>query len=302
VCCIDEGIFDRGKMIKLNVGASPIWTAENWHTLDHKVRNNIDYSLVGTASKIPLEEKKVSTIFCSHMFEHIPHVELEEVLLEFNRVLDFGGILRVLTPDLKKIATAYVNNDLEFFRKAKSEDESLRQDLGIGGMLMNFIVSPGQDTALYDRGLSRFIAGYAHLYSYDFEMLKILLQRTGFGEVNQMKFCESKHKDYQIPMHVIGMEPKWQDLNQEFYKNNNLKHYYDDHLGKYVINFKITGFDRDPLTSLIIEASKTKDVLKDGYDSLNQSHLNYNRYAWSLLKDENFSRKNKSMLDSVRDL
>ena len=59
---------------------------------------------------------------------------------------------------------------------------------------MNFIVSPGQDTTLYDRSLSRFIAGYAHLYSYDFEMLQTILKRIGFDEVNQMNFCESKDK------------------------------------------------------------------------------------------------------------
>ena len=100
-------------MMKLNVGASPIWVAEKWHTLDHKVRKDDKYSLVGTASNIPLEKNTVSTIFCSHMFEHIPHVELEDVLLEFNRVLETGGILRILTPDLKKIATAYINNDLD---------------------------------------------------------------------------------------------------------------------------------------------------------------------------------------------
>ena len=77
--------------MKLNVGASPIWVAEKWHTLDHKVRKDDKYSLVGTASNIPLEKNTVSTIFCSHMFEHIPHVELEDVLLEFNRVLETGS-------------------------------------------------------------------------------------------------------------------------------------------------------------------------------------------------------------------
>ena len=47
-------------MIKLNVGASPIWFKENWYTLDHKVRKNNKFSLEGTASNIPLEGKKVS--------------------------------------------------------------------------------------------------------------------------------------------------------------------------------------------------------------------------------------------------
>ena len=43
-----------------------------------------------------------------------------------------------------------------------------------------------------------------------------------------------------------------------------------------------------------------KDVKKEDYDSLNDSDLNYNRYAWSLLKDEVFNKKNKKMLDSVK--
>ena len=35
---------------------------------------------------------------------------------------------------------------------------------------------------------------------------------------------------------------------------------------------------------------------------MNESDLNYNRYAWSLLKDEEFSKKSKQMLDSVKNI
>jgi glyoxylate carboligase len=51
-----------------------------------------------------------------------------------------------------------------------------------GGMMMNFIVSPGQDTALLDRNLQQFIAGYAHLYSYDYTMLAIIFEKEGKSE------------------------------------------------------------------------------------------------------------------------
>jgi len=285
--------------IKLNVGASPIWHKDGWHTLDHKAREKSTTSLVGDATHIPLEAEDCSTIFCSHMFEHVPHVKLEDILLEFNRVLKTGGLLRILTPNLKRLARAYVEDDLKFFEDAKLEDESVRTDLGIGGMFMNFIVSPGQDTALYDRGLTEFIAGYAHLYCYDFTMLRVLLERTGFAQVEQKNFCESDFEEFQEPLHVDGMPPKWQNFNQAFYKENGLVHYYDENDGKYHINFQVTGFDRDPLTSLIIEATKKSDVKKEDYSSLNSSPLNYNRYAWSLLKDENFEAKHKSMMRAV---
>jgi len=95
-------------MIKLNVGASPIWSQDGWHTLDHKEREQSKTSVKGDAANIPLDDGSCSTVFTSHMFEHIPHVKLEEILLEFNRVLAEDGIVRILTPDLKKVATAYI--------------------------------------------------------------------------------------------------------------------------------------------------------------------------------------------------
>jgi hypothetical protein len=286
-------------MIKLNVGASPIWSKEEWHTLDHKERERSKTSVKGDAANIPLDDSTCSTVFTSHMFEHIPHVKLEEILLEFNRVLDKDGVLRILTPDLHKVAKAYIEKDTAFFDEAKLEDESLRTDLGFGGMFMNFIVSPGQDTALYDRGLNEFIAGYAHLYSYDFDMLKILLERTGFYCIEKKEFCDSELEDYKEPLHVEGMEEKWQNFNQDFYKENDLVHHYDADKGEYNINFKVTGFDRDPLTSLIIEARKKETINKGEYDSLNDSPLNYNKYAWSLMKDKDFVKKHNKMMSAV---
>jgi len=280
-----------GKKIKLNVGASPIWTKDGWHTLDHKIRENSEMSIRGDASDIPLENWSCETVFNSHMFEHIPHVKLESILLEFNRVLAEDGVLRVLTPDLKKIANAYVKKDKKFFEKAKAEDESIRTDLGYGGMFMNFVVSPGQDTALLNRELTEFISGYAHVYLYDFEMLEILLKRCGFYSIKQMDFCTSEYPDYKESMHVIGLDPIWQDLNQEFYEKNKLVHFYDLKSGKYNINFKITGFDRDPLTSLIIECRKQYHIDKSKYVSLNENKQNYNKYGQSLMKDKKFRLK-----------
>ena len=210
-------------MIKLNVGASPIWSKEGWHTLDHKSRDGSDTSIEGDAANIPLEDSSCMTLFTSHMFEHIPHVRLEGILLEFNRVLEKDGVLRILTPNLRRIAEAYVSEDTDFFDEAKLEDETIRTDLGLGGMFMNFVVSPGQDTVLYDRGLTGFIAGYAHLYSYDFIMLKTLLERTGFYCVEEKGFCESEISDYQEPLHVDRLPAEWQNFNQDFYKKNGLR-------------------------------------------------------------------------------
>jgi len=271
------------KKMKLNVGASPIWEKNGWWTLDHKKREDDKYSIIGEASNIPLNNESCEVIFCSHMFEHIPHTKLEDIVLEFNRLLEKNGILRILTPDLKEISKAYVEKNKFFFQKAKEEDENIRTDLGLGGMLMNFIVSPGQDTALFNRNIDTFISGYAHIYLYDFEMLEIILSKCGFYSIQQMQFCESDYDDFIEPLHVFGFKPEWKPLNRKFYEKNNLIHYYDENTGKYNINFKLTGFDRDPITSLIIECKKNKTVNKSNLSS--DSKKNYNRYGQSLLKD-----------------
>lgn len=272
--------------IKLNLGASPIWSKSGWRTLDHKLTESTESAIAGDASNIKLPDESCDIVFCSHVFEHIPHTRLPIVLAEINRVLRPDGILRILTPDLAVVAKAYVHKDEEFFRQAKEEDESLRTDLGFGGMMMNFIVSPGQDTALIDRNLQQFIAGYAHLYSYDYTMLAIILEKLGYSP-RQVGFCESEVPEMTEPLHVLGLDDTWQNFNQEFYSKNGLVHRLID--GKYEINFKVTGFDRDPLTSLIIEAKKIQYIDKFAADTIfNKTNENYNRYSLSLLRAPEF--------------
>ena len=275
--------------IKLNIGASPIWESSDWLILDHKLKESTDSCIAGDALSIDLPDNSCDLVFASHIFEHVPHTKLPLICAEINRVLAPGGVIRLLTPDLERIAKAYIEKDVDFFKLAKEEDETIREDLGFGGMLMNFIVSPGQDTVLINRNLNEFIAGYAHLYSYDYTMLSTILNTLGFI-VERKEFCESAYPDFNHPLHVVGHPPEWHPLNQSFYDRHGLVHKLVD--GQYVINFRITGFDRDPHTSLIIEARKDHHVSKITADKIfNLGTNNYNRYSRSLLINQEFTNK-----------
>ena len=105
-----------------------------------------------------------------------------------------------------------------------------------------------------DRNLKKFIAGYAHLYAYDFNMMKIILKKCGFKSITNKNFCDSK------------------------------------------INFKFTGFDKDPFASLIIEAKKDKFKRISKNNNINKSNKNYNDYAFSLL----FNKSIKSSLKAKK--
>ena len=117
-----------------------------------------------------------------------------------------------------------------------------------------------------------------------------MLAKLGFESCVESGFCESEIEEMREPLHVDSLPAVWQNFNQALYKKNNLRHEMLD--GVYHINFKVTGFDRDPLTSLIVECKKSNYVSKHKANEIYNLGLdNYNRYAYSLLKDSQVSER-----------
>jgi SAM-dependent methyltransferase len=226
------------KCVALNVGAGPGWQKPGWATTDHK------RSLLGGGSawRIDHPDCTFDLLFSSHMLEHIPHFKIDAVLNEFNRVLKPGAVVRLLCPDLAVIARAYVERDGERFDELRGEDGTIRSDLSFGGMFMNFVVSGGSDMFAISRN-GECIGGYAHVYAYDFEMLRILLERHGFGNVRRRGFLESERSEFREPLHPVGSPAIWTRESEWTDRSRGL-----------------TGFDRDPESSLIVEAVKIKRV------------------------------------------
>lgn len=222
----------------LNVGAGPSWRREGWTTSDHKkgLFNG------GSAWNLGYPDASFDLLFSSHMLEHIPHFKIDAVLSEFNRVLKTGGGIRLLCPDLAVIARAYVQNDQALRAALLAEDPTIRTDLGFGGSLVNFIVSGGSDMLMFSRN-GDCIGGYGHIFSYDFEMLQTLLERHGFGNVRKCGFLDSAHPEFREPLHPVSAPPRWS--NEPLWGDRSQG---------------MTGFDRDPASSLIVEAFKIRNA------------------------------------------
>jgi hypothetical protein len=276
--------------MKLNIGSGSNWSNHGWHSLDYRITKNTNKQITGKAHNINLKNSSCELLFCSHVIEHIPHIELEKNILEFNRILKKGGVIRILTPDLKKFAKAYVERDMSFFKRVSNEIGSLKKDLGLGGAFMNFIVSSGQDNIMMDNTLTKFIAGYAHVYLYDFTMLKTILNACGF-KVKKKNFCQSKFKDFREPLRVKGLSSNWNNLNAKYFKKNKLVNYFDKKKGTYVKNFEMQGFDRDPTYSLIVEAEKIRNIKTKNKYRFTFNKNNNNEYSQSLLLNKNIKKK-----------
>lgn len=167
-------------MKKLNLGSGADWRKDGWDTLDHSVITK-PWQLRTQAWELPYADGVFDQVFSSHMFEHISSMKIEQTICEINRVMKKDGILRILTPDLKKLATAYVNNDTLTMQKFIGEDHSgITMKLGPGGAFMNFVSSAGYDNVLLSSDFSEVIGSYGHVYCYDFEMLSTILHHYGF--------------------------------------------------------------------------------------------------------------------------
>jgi SAM-dependent methyltransferase len=60
------------------------------------------------AKRLPLADRSAEVLYTSHMVEHLDPDEARDFLWEARRVLAPGGVIRILVPDLHKLARRYV--------------------------------------------------------------------------------------------------------------------------------------------------------------------------------------------------
>jgi predicted SAM-dependent methyltransferase len=93
----------------LNIGCGP-------NTIDGWVNIDIDHPSAEIQHDIrtglPFEDDTVSHVFTEHMIEHVTRPEALAFLVECNRVLQPGGVIRVSTPNLDVVVDAYLARNL----------------------------------------------------------------------------------------------------------------------------------------------------------------------------------------------
>jgi len=93
-------------MINLACGDT---THPDWVNIDHLVR--VPGIVVHDLRKgIPFANESVSVVYNAHFLEHLPKEQAAGFLRECRRVLEPGGIIRVVVPDLEAICRLYLQN------------------------------------------------------------------------------------------------------------------------------------------------------------------------------------------------
>jgi len=127
----------------------------------------------GNAQHLPFKSDSVEVLYSSHMLEHLGRGEARSFLVEGLRVLVPGGIIRLVVPDLRMRAQAYMaTGDADAFINSLLMHDQARRTVR---EKMAFLV-------LGSRG---------HQWMYDAASLSALLESCGFLNARSIKAGET---------------------------------------------------------------------------------------------------------------
>ena len=128
---------------------------------------------------LPLPDGVFAYAFGEHLIEHIPETTAEGLLRELHRVLRPGGVLRLTTPDLRKIISIYEDRNpvvtLEDYKQFLDAETGKRHERAC-------------------QVFNDYLRLWGHRYVYDEEDLTAKLLAAGFAGVERHETGESGHE------------------------------------------------------------------------------------------------------------
>jgi SAM-dependent methyltransferase len=130
-----------------------------------KVAHARNVRFANAAVRIPCATNSVTTVYSSHMIEHLDRAEAGAFLREVKRILRPGGVVRLAAPDLARLVQGYLaTGDADYF---------------IAGTHMGLDRPHG----MVSRAKWALVGPRHHLWMYDGESLSGLLRDAGFADV-----------------------------------------------------------------------------------------------------------------------
>lgn len=173
-------------MKKINLGCGP-HTIEGWDNLDLESHPGVivtDLSL----GQLPYADNSVDYAFSEHFIEHLTKEQFIPLLKDVHRVLKPGGVFRISTPDLRVIASDYINGKADRWKE---------------------VWLPSSPCELLNMGLRL----WGHQYVYDKPELFKLAEQAGFVPLR------AQHRESMIlELENLEKRPYHMDLIVELFK------------------------------------------------------------------------------------
>jgi SAM-dependent methyltransferase len=153
---------------------------------------------------LPFGDGTVDVIYSSHFFEHVFRHETVKILGECYRVLKRDGIIRIVLPDAKKIASAYIQQDLKTIKTRDVKDRSAPFShcdffvMHFYPFEMNNTRPPGFIARFQEKFIER------HKWMYDVKSFSHLMTKAGFRDICEKHCTDSAISDAQY----LDMKPE----------------------------------------------------------------------------------------------
>lgn len=154
----------------LNVGCGPN-THAHFINLDYGWHPGIDICWDITKG-LPLQSSAVKGLFTEHCLEHLPFDAIDYVLAECYRVIKPAGSLRIVVPDGELYLTRYT----DIVRGQPSDTLPYAES--------------DRDSGIYSPivSVNRVFRAHGHLFIYDFDTLRQLLEKHGFIDIRKERY------------------------------------------------------------------------------------------------------------------
>ena len=178
--------------LSINIASGP-FGEEGWVNIDMFKHENIAF-VYDCRTKLPFRDNSVARIRAEHIFEHLDKKdEAPEFLKECQRVLKKGSVLRIIVPDIAKFVEAYYLKDEKKWNEMGFDLKNWESPISI----LNHVFRQSGE----------------HKYGYDFEALKILIEKYNF-EVHISEYRKSidkklindqeNHKNYSLYIDCVN--------------------------------------------------------------------------------------------------
>lgn len=191
------GLTPESGALNLHIGAGE-FCLDGWVNIDvspAQLSLNVMWGL-------PFSDNTVHRVFLSHMFEHLFYPnEAAAFLHDLLRVLEPGGVVRIIVPDTAKAIHAYAENDDTYFRSRKATLDWWPEGRT---HLEDFLAYSGAGP-----NPAHFFE--AHKYGYDFETLARLLANVGFTSITESQYMASEWPELRVDEHSLVAGARYDD-------------------------------------------------------------------------------------------
>lgn len=131
---------------------------------------------------LKIKDNSCDGIYCSHILEHLSYVDLLKSIKNTYNMLKFGGVFRMVVPDMEYYCREYLSSI-----EKEDPDACIR-------LMQDTLLGKKERKKSISQLIQSYFGNSEHLWMWDYLSIRNELLKAGFKEIRRCKFNDSKDK------------------------------------------------------------------------------------------------------------